>query len=47
VRGAQGLYEAAAVGSTDLSATGTPVCAPLQPCPAIAAIFRVHLIVVP
>ena len=46
-RGAQGLYEAAAVGSTDLSATGAPVCAVNQPCPAIAAIFRVHVVVVP
>jgi len=43
--GTQGMYVASGAGSFDLTASGGPVCAPAQPCPAIARLFRVHLIV--
>jgi hypothetical protein len=45
VRGAQGIYKAARAGETDLVATGGLHCAQNQPCPALAALFRVHIIV--
>jgi hypothetical protein len=45
VRGAQGIFEAARAGETDLVATGVLHCAPNQPCPALAAVFRVHIVV--
>jgi hypothetical protein len=45
IRGAQGIYEAHAVGTVELNATGTPVCDPSQPCPAIARVFHVTIVV--
>ena len=48
VRGAQGIYEAVGVGSTDLSATGDPPCRQSEPaCGAPSRLFRVHLVVTP
>ncbi len=43
VRGAQGIYEAERVGETDVTAIGVLNCAPYQPCPALAALFQVHI----
>lgn len=45
IRGAQGVYEALRPGETDLTAVGTLNCPPGQPCPALAILFRVHLVV--
>jgi hypothetical protein len=43
VRGAQGIYEAERAGETDVTATGVLNCPPNQPCPQLAALFRVHM----
>ncbi len=45
VPGAQGIYEAERLGETDLTAVGTLNCPPGQPCPQLAILFRVHLVV--
>jgi len=45
VRGAQGIYEAERVGETDVTATVALNCAPNQPCPQLAALFRLHIFV--
>ena len=45
--GTQGTFVAVGAGSTDLTATGGMNCPAMQPCPAIARLFRVHLIVYP
>ncbi|MFA7249729.1 MAG: hypothetical protein WC273_08870 [Dehalococcoidia bacterium] len=48
IRGAQGVYEAVGVGSTDLSATGDPLCRQAVPaCAQPSRLFRVHLVVAP
>ena len=43
IRGAQGLYDVQRPGETDWTATGSPICAPEQPCPLLLATFRVHI----
>lgn len=45
--GTQGTFTAVGAGSTDLTASGGLNCPAMQPCPAIARLFRVHLIVYP
>ena len=45
VQGAQGIYEAQRAGETALTATGTFNCPPQQPCPQIAALFRLQIVV--
>lgn len=45
VRGSQGIYAAERVGETDVIATSSLNCAPDQPCPALAALFRVRIVV--
>lgn len=43
IRGAQGIYEAERAGEIDVTATGVLNCAPYQPCPALATVFRAHI----
>jgi hypothetical protein len=46
VRGAQGVYEAHQPGSTQLTATGDPVCRQSQPpCTAPSRLFQIQIIV--
>ncbi len=43
--GFQGVYEAAQNGTTTLTATGKPVCAPTQPCPQYLVENKVTFVV--
>ncbi len=45
VRGAQGIYQANAPGTVTLTATGSLACAPGVPCPLLARLFRVTIVV--
>ena len=47
VRGSQGIFAAKAPGQTTLNASGGLVCAANQPCPALARVFRVQVVVLP
>jgi hypothetical protein len=40
VQGAQGIYQALAVGTTTISATGRPVCDPRMACPMYMIEFK-------
>ena len=47
IRGAQGLYNAVAAGTTQLTATGSPVCDPGTACPMYARYFTMTIVVSP
>ncbi len=43
--GAQAVFRAASAGTSAITATGTVHCPPNTPCPALARLFRVTVIV--
>jgi hypothetical protein len=45
IRGAQGIYQALAAGTTTLSATGRPICNPGMACPMYIIEFKVNIVV--
>lgn len=45
IRGAQGIYEALQPGAVTLTAIGSLVCSPGTPCPLLARVFRITVVV--